>query len=103
MEVPLPVCRQSPVNVIWFLQSVSLARGTRQTRNSTQAGGKWHDPVEERKAQKLAQHLSTQNSFEAICREWHSQIKQIAGQWPIAKKSLIHLSKMFSRTLVNAR
>lgn len=27
------------------------------------------DPVEERKAQKLAQLLSTKNSFEAICRE----------------------------------
>lgn len=39
------------------------------------------DQAEERKAQKLAQQLSTENSFEAICREWHSNK---ADRWTLA-------------------
>lgn len=39
------------------------------------------DPVEERKAQKLAKQLSAENSFEAISREWHTNK---ADRWTVA-------------------
>jgi len=44
------------------------------------------DPVEERKAQKLAQQLSTENSFEAISREWHTNK---ADRWTVAYREEI--------------
>jgi integrase len=44
------------------------------------------DPVEERKAQKMTQQLSTQNSFEAICREWHLNK---ADRWTVAYREEI--------------
>lgn len=44
------------------------------------------DPVEKRKAQKLAQQLSTENSFEAICREWHTNK---ADCWTVAYREEI--------------
>lgn len=41
------------------------------------------DPVEERKAQKLAHKISTENSFEAISREWH---RNKADRWTVAHR-----------------
>ncbi|AIA46434.1 tyrosine-type recombinase/integrase [Serratia marcescens] len=59
---------------------VSLA-DARQKRDDARkilaAGG---DPGEVKKADKLAQKLSTENTFEAIAREWH---KQKADRWSL--------------------
>lgn len=59
---------------------VSLA-DARQKRDDARkilaAGG---DPGEVKKADKLAQRLSTENTFEAIAREWH---KQKADRWSL--------------------
>ncbi|HEI9851331.1 TPA: tyrosine-type recombinase/integrase [Serratia marcescens] len=59
---------------------VSLA-DARQKRDEARkilaAGG---DPGEVKKADKLAQKLSTENTFEAIAREWH---KQNADRWSL--------------------
>ncbi|HFN4788517.1 TPA: tyrosine-type recombinase/integrase [Escherichia coli] len=44
------------------------------------------DPVQERKAQKLAQKLSTENSFEAVSREWHAAK---ADRWTVAYREEI--------------
>lgn len=44
------------------------------------------DPVKERKAQKLAQQFSMENSFEAISREWH---KNKADRWTVAYREEI--------------
>ncbi|AWC74831.1 integrase [Serratia marcescens] len=44
------------------------------------------DPVEERKAQKLAKQLSAENSFEAISREWHMNK---ADRWTVAYREEI--------------
>lgn len=59
---------------------VSLA-DARQKRDEARkilaAGG---DPSEVKKADKLAQKLSTENTFEAIAREWH---KQKADRWSL--------------------
>jgi len=48
----------------YSLVSLAEARDKRDTARKQVANG--IDPVEERKAQKLAQQLSTENSFEAI-------------------------------------
>lgn len=42
--------------------------------------------MEGRKAQKLARQLSTENSFEAICREWHTNK---ADRWTVAYREEI--------------
>ncbi|EMI4412046.1 tyrosine-type recombinase/integrase [Serratia marcescens] len=44
------------------------------------------DPVAEKKAQKLAQKLSVENSFEAISREWHVNK---ADRWTLAYREEI--------------
>ena len=44
------------------------------------------DPVAEKKAQKLAQKLSIENSFEAISREWHTNK---ADRWTLAYREEI--------------
>ena len=44
------------------------------------------NPVEERKAQKLALKISTENSFEAISREWY---KNKADRWTVAYREEI--------------
>lgn len=44
------------------------------------------DPVEERKAQKMAQQFSTENSSEAISRKWH---KNKADRWTVAYREEI--------------
>ncbi|WP_455871959.1 tyrosine-type recombinase/integrase [Serratia proteamaculans] len=44
------------------------------------------DPVAEKKAQKLAQKLSVENSFEAISREWHTNK---ADRWTLAYREEI--------------
>lgn len=64
--------------------SLAEAREKRDTARKQVANG--IDPVEERKAQKLAQQLSTENSFEAICREWHSNK---ADRWTVAYREEI--------------
>lgn len=60
LAFPFPVCRESAVNVIW------------QLRFS--------------KAQKIAQKLSTENSFEAVSREWHAAK---ADRWTLAYREEI--------------
>ncbi|MDP1265441.1 Arm DNA-binding domain-containing protein, partial [Klebsiella pneumoniae] len=52
------------------LISLAEAREKREVARKQVANG--IDPVEERKAQKLALQLSTENTFEAIIREWHA-------------------------------
>lgn len=81
------------------LVSLAEAREKRDTARKQVANG--IDPVEEKKARKLAQQLSTENSFEANV-ENGTPTKLTAGQWPIEKRSLRHLSRMYSRSLVNA-
>ena len=66
------------------LVSLAEAREKRDTARKQVANG--IDPVEERKAQKLAQQLSTENSFEAICREWHTNK---ADRWTVAYREEI--------------
>lgn len=66
------------------LISLAEAREKREVARKQVANGM--DPVEERKAQKLAQQLSTENSFEAICREWHANK---ADRWTVAYRDEI--------------
>jgi integrase len=66
------------------LVSLAEAREKREIARKQVANG--IDPVEERKAQKLAQQLSTENSFEAICREWHANK---ADRWTVAYRDEI--------------
>ncbi|WP_367376696.1 tyrosine-type recombinase/integrase [Hafnia alvei] len=65
---------------------VSLA-DARQKRDEARkvlaAGG---DPGEVKKADKLAQKLSTENTFEAIAREWH---RQKADRWSLRYRNEI--------------
>ncbi|MGA7506887.1 MAG: integrase arm-type DNA-binding domain-containing protein [Erwinia billingiae] len=64
--------------------SLAEAREKRDTARKQVANG--IDPVEERKAQKLAQQLSSENSFEAISREWHANK---ADRWTLAYREEI--------------
>lgn len=66
------------------LVSLAEAREKRDTARKQVANG--IDPVEERKAQKLAQKLSTENSFESVSREWHAAK---ANRWTIAYREEI--------------
>ena len=66
------------------LVSLAEAREKRDMARKQIANG--IDPVEERKAKKLAQQLSTENSFEAICREWHANK---ADRWTVAYREEI--------------
>lgn len=68
----------------YSLVSLAEAREKRDTARKQVANGV--DPVEERKAQKLAQQLSTENSFEAISREWHTNK---ADRWTVAYREEI--------------
>lgn len=51
---------------------VSLAEARRKRDIARKQVVEGTDPVEVRKAEKLAQKLSAASSFEAICREWHA-------------------------------
>ncbi|MQL31096.1 DUF4102 domain-containing protein, partial [Escherichia coli] len=64
--------------------SLAEAREKRDVARKQVANG--IDPVEERKASRLAQKLSTENSFEAICREWHTNR---ADRWTVAYREEI--------------
>lgn len=66
------------------LVSLAEAREKREVARKQVANG--INPVEEKKAQKLAQQLSTENSFEAICREWHTNK---ADCWTVAYRDEI--------------
>lgn len=66
------------------LVSLAEAREKRDIARKQVANG--IDPVEERKALRLAQKLSTENSFEAICREWHTNK---ADRWTVAYREEI--------------
>lgn len=59
------------------------------------------DPVADKKAQKLAQKLSVENSFEAISREWHTNK---ADRWTLAYREEIMrtFEQDVFRILVNA-
>lgn len=64
--------------------SLAEAREKREVARRQVANG--IDPVQERKAQKLAQKLSTENSFEAVSREWHAAK---ADRWTVAYREEI--------------
>lgn len=66
------------------LVSLAEAREKRDIARKQVANG--IDPVEERKAQKLAQKLSTKNSFESVSREWHAAK---ADRWTLAYREEI--------------
>ncbi|MGP0939419.1 tyrosine-type recombinase/integrase, partial [Serratia sp. CY74664] len=66
------------------LISLAEAREKRVEARKLVANGM--DPVAEKKAQKLAQKLSVEHSFEAISREWHA-IK--ADRWTLAYREEI--------------
>lgn len=66
------------------LVGLAEAREKRETARKQVANG--IDPLEERKAQKLAQKLSTENSFESVSREWHSTK---ADRWTVAYREEI--------------
>lgn len=61
------------------LVSLAEAREKRDTARRQVASG--IDPVEKRKAQKMALQLSTENLFEAICRKWQANK---ADRWTAA-------------------
>lgn len=64
--------------------SLAEAREKREVARRQVANG--IDPVQERKAQKLAQKLSTENSFETVSREWHAAK---ADRWTVAYREEI--------------
>ena len=66
------------------LVSLAEAREKRDTARKQVANG--IDPVEERKAQKIAQKLSIETSFEAVSREWHAAK---ADRWTLAYREEI--------------
>ncbi|MET3077460.1 integrase arm-type DNA-binding domain-containing protein [Pantoea leporis] len=68
----------------YSLVSLAEAREKRDVARKQVANGV--DPVEERKAQKLAKQLSAENSFEAISREWHTNK---ADRWTVAYRDEI--------------
>lgn len=68
----------------YSLVSLAEAREKRDVARKQVANGV--DPVEERKAQKLAKQLSAENSFEAISREWHTNK---ADRWTVAYREEI--------------
>lgn len=68
----------------YSLVSLAEAREKRDVARKQVANG--IDPVEERKAQKLALKISTKNSFEAISREWHTNK---ADRWTVAYREEI--------------
>lgn len=68
----------------YSLVSLAEAREKRDVARKQVANG--IDPIEERKAQKLALKISTENSFEAISREWHTNK---ADRWTVAYREEI--------------
>lgn len=68
----------------YSLVSLAEAREKRDVARKQVANGV--DPVEERKAQKLAKQLSAENSFEVISREWHTNK---ADRWTVAYREEI--------------
>lgn len=66
------------------LVSLAEAREKREITRKQVANG--IDPVEERKEQKRAQKLSTENSFESVSREWHATK---ADRWTVAYRDEI--------------
>lgn len=68
----------------YSLVSLADAREKRDVARKQAAND--NDPVEERKAQKLAKQLSAENSFEAISREWHTNK---ADRWTVAYRDEI--------------
>lgn len=64
--------------------SLADARQKRETAKKLLASGT--DPAEVKKADKLAQRLSSENSFEAISREWH---KAKADRWSLGYREEI--------------
>lgn len=68
----------------YSLVSLAEAREKRDVARKQVANG--IDPVEERKAQKLAKQLSAENSFEAISREWHTNK---ADRWNVSYRDEI--------------
>jgi integrase len=68
----------------YSIVSLAEAREKRESARKQVANGV--DPVEERKAQKIALKVSTENSFEAISREWHANK---ADRWTVAYREEI--------------
>ncbi len=68
----------------YSLISLAEAREKRDVAREQVANGV--GPVEERKAQKLALKISTENSFKAISREWH---ENKADRWTVAYREEI--------------
>ncbi|WP_145572553.1 tyrosine-type recombinase/integrase [Yersinia mollaretii] len=66
------------------LISLAEARSKRDLARKQVADGT--DPAEVKKAEKLAQRLSSENSFEAISREWH---KAKADRWSLGYREEI--------------
>ena len=81
------------------LITLAEAREKREVARKQVANG--IDPLEERKAQKMAQQFSSENSFKLSAVN-DIKIKLATGLSFIVRKSLKPLSKMFSRSLVNA-
>ncbi|BCG07646.1 hypothetical protein BADSM9389_02640 [Buttiauxella agrestis] len=76
---------------------VSLAEAREKRDAARKQVGNGIDPVEELKAQKLAQQLSTE-TLSRLSAENGIPTKLTAGLWPTGKKSLRPLSRMFSLT-----
>ncbi|MEY8712584.1 tyrosine-type recombinase/integrase [Mangrovibacter phragmitis] len=68
----------------YALVSLAEAREKREIARKQVANGV--DPVEEKKEQKIAQKLSTENSFESVSREWHATK---ADRWTVAYREEI--------------
>ncbi|HGM6989149.1 tyrosine-type recombinase/integrase [Serratia marcescens] len=63
---------------VYPIVSLAVARDEREKAKRVLAAG--GDPGEVKKAEKLAQKLSIENTFEAIAREWH---KSKADRWSL--------------------
>ena len=82
----MPAASLSGIKSYWdrFLVSLAEAREKREIARKQVANGV--DPVEKRKEQKIAQKLSTENSFESVSREWHATK---ADHWTVAYREEI--------------
>lgn len=86
MAFSLSLCRKSQANVAGTYPLVTLADAREKRGEARKQVANGIDPVAEKKAQKLAQKLSVENSFEAISREWHTNK---ADRWTLAYREEI--------------
>ena len=83
--------RQREAHCFWGLSPCIAGRCTSKREAAKKLLASGTDPGETKKAEKLAQKMAMENSFESMAREWH---KNKADHWVIAKKLSIPLKKI---------